>query len=98
MGVTQEPSVLTCDDVPSAVITTIATDLFGNVGTCETVVAVFDNVVDDVECSPVVRSLDANGVAQLSINDADLGSWCLSFVVLSCSCSFVVGAGCVGWC
>jgi hypothetical protein len=64
----------TCADIGTVEVTLIVTDTNGNVSTCTATVTVEDNVNPEALCQPTTVQLDANGVANIIVDDIDNGS------------------------
>lgn len=70
-----DDSTFECTDIGENVVTLTVTDINGNSSTCQTTVTVVDNTWPVASCQDISVFLDANGLATISADDVDNGSF-----------------------
>jgi len=69
------PSVFTCANIGSNLVTLTVTDVNGNVSTCNALVNVEDTIVPTAICHNITIQLDAMGLATISAGQINDGSY-----------------------
>jgi len=72
LSYTGAPNPVNCSDVGTHNITLIATDVNGNVDSCQTTLTVSDSVPPSLTCNTIMQSLDATGQLVVDSNTTSL--------------------------
>ncbi|MBX2827800.1 MAG: T9SS type A sorting domain-containing protein [Flavobacteriaceae bacterium] len=69
------PNTFSCTDIGPNTVTYMLTDGSGNTSSCSAIVTVVDNIFPTATCQDLIIQLDSNGMASISVNDIDNGSF-----------------------